>query len=140
MNGLRGGSPQLGPAGQGGIMGGGIGGSSPMGGGGGIAGVASKSPFEGIKVYNDQKKYKKWEFLYDPNKDFSRQRAMGAAGLPTGPGMGGGVPGMNTQQMGANPFNSGMQPGGSPFNSGMQPGGNSPSPQPTPQPTPQPQQ
>jgi hypothetical protein len=62
---------------------------------------------------------------------------MAAAGLSTGPGMGGGVPGMNTQQMGANPFNSGMQPGSSPFNSGMQPGGNSPSPQSAPQPAPQ---
>ena len=119
MNGLMSGSPQLGAAGQSGI-----GGSGPMG--GGIAGVASKSLFASIKVYNDQKRYKKWEFVYDPTKDLSKVRAMAAAGLSTGPGMGGGVPGMNTQQMGANPFNSGMQPGG-----------NSPSPQSAPQPAPQ---
>lgn len=131
MNGLRSGSPQLAQAGQGGI-----GGTSQIG-GGGIAGVASKSLYGSIKVYNDQKKYKKWEFLYDPNKDFSKQIAAAAAGLPTGPTMGSGVPGMNSQQMGTSPFSSGMQSGAGPF-SGMQPGGNSPSPQATPQPSPQP--
>jgi hypothetical protein len=131
MNGLRSGSPQLAPGGQGGI-----GGASPIG-GGGIAGVASKSLYGSIKVYNDQKKYRKWEFLYDPNKDFSKQIAAAAAGLPTGPTMGSGVPGMNSQQMGTSPFSSGMQSGAGPF-SGTQPGGNISSPQATPQPNPQP--
>jgi type II secretory pathway pseudopilin PulG len=37
--------------------------------GAGIAGVASKSGGEGIKVYNDHTKYKEWEFIYDPRKD-----------------------------------------------------------------------
>jgi hypothetical protein len=37
--------------------------------GGGIAGIASKSEEEGIKVYNDRSKYKEWEFIYDPRKD-----------------------------------------------------------------------
>jgi hypothetical protein len=37
--------------------------------GGGIAGVASKSEDEGIKVYNERTKYNEWEFIYDPRKD-----------------------------------------------------------------------
>jgi hypothetical protein len=35
------------------------------GGGIGIAGVASKAEFEGIKRYRDQSAYNKWEFTYD---------------------------------------------------------------------------
>ena len=37
------------------------------GGGVGIAGVASKSPLEGIKRYKDHSKYKEWEFVFDMN-------------------------------------------------------------------------
>ncbi|HEY3741157.1 MAG TPA: hypothetical protein VGL53_15000 [Bryobacteraceae bacterium] len=37
-------------------------------GGGGIAGVASVQSGIGIKVYNDRKKYKEWEFVYDYTK------------------------------------------------------------------------
>ena len=37
--------------------------------GGGIAGFASKFEGEGIKVYNDQDEYQKWEFVYDMSKD-----------------------------------------------------------------------
>jgi hypothetical protein len=40
--------------------------------GGGIAGVASKYEQDGIKVYNDQKSYNKWEFVYDITKDPAR--------------------------------------------------------------------
>lgn len=46
--------------------------------GGGIAGVASTiKTGSGIKIYNDQDEYKKWEFVYDASKD-----TQGAAGLP----------------------------------------------------------
>ena len=40
--------------------------------GGGIAGVASKREQQGIKVYNEKKKYNEWEFVYDISKDKSR--------------------------------------------------------------------
>ena len=40
--------------------------------GGGIAGVASKLEQDGIKIYNDQKSYNKWEFVYDITKDPAR--------------------------------------------------------------------
>ena len=40
--------------------------NQPLSGGGtGIAGVASKAEFEGIKRYRDQSAYNKWEFTYD---------------------------------------------------------------------------
>jgi hypothetical protein len=38
---------------------------SIAGGGIGIAGVASTSPYEGIKRYKDHSKYKEWEFVFD---------------------------------------------------------------------------
>ena len=38
------------------------------GGGIGIAGVASKSEYRGIKIYNDHRKYKEWEFVFDMSK------------------------------------------------------------------------
>ncbi len=46
--------------------------------GAGIAGVASKSDGEGIKVYNDRTKYKEWEFIYDPRKDMPIGQAVSA--------------------------------------------------------------
>jgi hypothetical protein len=56
--------------------------------GGGLAGVASKSEWEGIMVYNTQTLYKKWEFVFDPTK------------VPRLPGSSG-VPGTPVNQMGA---------------------------------------
>lgn len=50
--------------------------------GGGIAGVASKREQEGIKIYNEKKKYNEWEFVYDITKDKSRSGAMVAAPAP----------------------------------------------------------
>ena len=49
--------------------------------GGGIAGVASKLEEDGIKVYNDQSSYNKWEFVYDITKDPART---GATAIPAG--------------------------------------------------------
>ena len=49
--------------------------------GGGIAGVASNSDAEGIKVYNEKTNYKEWEFLYDYTKD--RGPAGGQMGMGT---------------------------------------------------------
>jgi type II secretory pathway pseudopilin PulG len=37
--------------------------------GGGIAGVASKYKGPSIKIYDEQQRYEKWEFIYDPKKD-----------------------------------------------------------------------
>jgi len=45
--------------------------------GGGIAGVASNAEGKGIKLVNEQSKYKLWEFYYDLRKD----QNSGAAGL-----------------------------------------------------------
>jgi hypothetical protein len=72
-----------GPGGlSGGSMGGMQQGGSPMGGGGGtlgstssqgpvlgggaILGVSSASEREGLKIFNEKKKYKEWFFIYDP--------------------------------------------------------------------------
>ena len=82
---------------------------------GGIAGFASKHDSASIKLYNEQKNYKKWEFIYDPRKDKRLQGALQRAGA---------------QQ----PQNNIGNPMGNPI------GGNSPSPfgQPSPQPGGQP--
>jgi type II secretory pathway pseudopilin PulG len=50
--------------------------------GGGIAGVASKYEGEGIKIINERKKYKEWEFVYDFKND------RGVQGQTTGQGQG----------------------------------------------------
>jgi hypothetical protein len=64
--------------------------------GAGLAGVASKREQEGIKTYNDQTKYNKWEFVYDVTKDPSKvgqarpagaAAATGGQGLLNGPGL-----------------------------------------------------
>ncbi len=49
--------------------------------GGGIGGIASKVEQEGIKRYNDKKKYNEWEFVYDITKDPTRTRRRGSAGV-----------------------------------------------------------
>lgn len=53
--------------------------------GAGIAGVASTREQEGIKTYNERKKYNEWEFVYDVTKDPTKVPQMpagmtGAAG------------------------------------------------------------
>jgi hypothetical protein len=45
--------------------------------GGGLAGVASTYKGKGVKRYNDQEQYDKWEFYYDQSKDITT--AVGAA-------------------------------------------------------------
>jgi len=70
--------------------------------GGGIGGFASKLEQEGIKTYNDQTSYDKWEFVYDMSKD--RTRGGGAA-----------VPQQN------NPQQPGQQPGQQPQQPAPQP-------------------
>ena len=45
--------------------------------GGGIAGIASTRTQEGIKVYNDKKKYNEWEFVYDVTKDPTKNGGAG---------------------------------------------------------------
>ncbi len=57
-------------------------------GGGGIAGVASKSEQQGIKVYNDRTKYNEWEFVYDPRKDKTNPMSAYGQGFPGGGGTG----------------------------------------------------
>jgi hypothetical protein len=52
--------------------------------GGGIAGVASQSEGEGVKVYNDHSLYAEWEFVFDPTKvkQIPNPNAQGAGGTP----------------------------------------------------------
>uniref|UniRef100_Q02D00 Type II secretion system protein n=1 Tax=Solibacter usitatus (strain Ellin6076) TaxID=234267 RepID=Q02D00_SOLUE len=52
--------------------------------GGGIAGVASQSEGEGVKVYNDHSLYAEWEFIFDPQKQkqIPNPNAQGAGGTP----------------------------------------------------------
>jgi hypothetical protein len=57
--------------------------------GAGIAGVASKREQEGIKTYNDQKKYNRWEFIYDVTKDPTKVAQTGAPGAPGATGAAG---------------------------------------------------
>jgi type II secretory pathway pseudopilin PulG len=84
--------------------------------GGGLAGVASTSDGEGVKVYNDRTLYAEWEFIFDLQKvkQIPNPNAQGAVGTPAGQ-MG------NTQGMGqigqpitpSNGFGPGMGgPGG----------------------------
>ena len=47
--------------------------------GGGIAGVATTFKGAGIKIYNDQDHYEKWEFVYDMSKD---KNITGGATIP----------------------------------------------------------
>jgi hypothetical protein len=83
--------------------------------GGGLAGVASTSEGEGVKVYNDRSLYAEWEFIFDyqkqkqipnpnaqgaigtPASQMGNNSNMGPAGTPIGPGM-------NPQQPGFNPL------------------------------------
>jgi type II secretory pathway pseudopilin PulG len=64
--------------------------------GGGIAGFASKFEGEGIKVYNEQTEYQKWEFVYDMSKDTMVTGGQQAVPQPPGPnstnGFGGSTP------------------------------------------------
>jgi hypothetical protein len=54
--------------------------------GGGIAGVASTSEGEGVKVYNDRTLYQEWEFIYDQQKrkQIPNPNVSGAGGTPAG--------------------------------------------------------
>jgi hypothetical protein len=64
------------------LTGGSAGISSNPGIGAGIAGVASKSEGEGIKIYHDHTKYKEWEFIYDPRKDLTMAGASAVSAFP----------------------------------------------------------
>ncbi len=96
--------------------------------GGGIAGVASKREEEGIKVYNDQTSYHKWEFVYDITKDPAR--AVPAAGQMNANGQNPNAQNPNGQNPGAAAAFSGA-PGSTPTTTTMPP---PPPPGPTPQP------
>jgi type II secretory pathway pseudopilin PulG len=54
--------------------------------GGGIAGVASKYKGPSIKVYDEQQRYEKWEFIYDPKKDTALNKGLPAQQAVTNPG------------------------------------------------------
>ncbi len=54
----------------------------PVFGGGAIVGVASSSEREGLKEFNNKKKYKEWYFVYDPTSEAANPTG---AGLITGP-------------------------------------------------------
>lgn len=63
-------------------QGGAFGSGTPATLGGGLAGVASKSAYEGIMVYNTQTLYKKWEFVFDPTKVAPIGGVNGTPGTP----------------------------------------------------------
>jgi len=66
---------------------------------GGLAGVASKKDMDGIMVYNEQTNYKKWEFVYDLQKELAAKGMMGGGqGNPLGANQSG--TGQNPQQRG----------------------------------------
>ena len=93
--------------------------------GGGIAGVASTSEGEGVKVYNDRTMYAEWEFIFDPQKvkqipnpnvqgvagtpasQMGNMQGTGPAGTPVQPNPFGQPPGM----LGTQPGQLGSQPG-----------------------------
>jgi hypothetical protein len=54
--------------------------------GGGIAGVASKFKGPSIKVFDDQQRYEKWEFIYDPKKDTALSKNLPTPQAVTNPG------------------------------------------------------
>jgi hypothetical protein len=84
--------------------------------GGGIAGVASKTEDEGIKVYNERTKYNEWEFIYDVRQEqaASMAAAAGAAMAGGAASQAGGNP-MNTQSGQSTFGSSTAQPQPSPF-------------------------
>ncbi len=87
--------------------------------GAGIAGVASTAETPAIMVYNDQKNYNEWEFIFDVTKQ--KQQANPNGGVPGTPAQAIGSPaGPATQTA------PGGLPGGLSF--GSQPGGTSSSP------------
>ena len=123
---------------------GGMQGMPGMGGtqiGGGIAGVASESDGPSIIVYNERKKYKEWEFIYDQSKDRGLAgvtRGGGAPGTPAGqlgnmPGaMPGQQPGPGGNTAGSAFGNSFGSAGGSAFGQSSPGSAQSPTPQPAP--------
>ncbi len=87
--------------------------------GGGIAGVASTvKTGEGIKIYQDQEEYKKWEFVYDAAKEAQNAGGIPQQGRPPGTPIG--------QSPAGQPFGpAGSFPGGS-FPGSNLPGANLP--------------
>lgn len=99
--------------------------------GGGIAGVASKLEEDGIKVYNDQTSYNKWEFVYDITKDPART---GATAIPANNAP---PPGTPMPQNGAATFGPATSPGFGAVAGGMTTPGQPPPPPPPPPAPPQ---
>jgi uncharacterized membrane protein YgcG len=77
--------------------------------GGGIAGVASKSEGEGVKVYNDHSNYGEWEFIFDPQK---------VKQIPNPNAQGAGANGTPANQMGT-PAGQGPGQNGRPLSPGV---------------------
>jgi hypothetical protein len=71
--------------------------------GGGIAGVASKFKGPSIKVYDEQKRYEKWEFIYDPKKDSALNKNLPQQQAVTNPGNSVGQPSTFNNNIGAAP-------------------------------------
>jgi hypothetical protein len=90
--------------------------------GAGLAGVASKREQEGIKTYNQRKKYNEWEFVYDISKDPSKNPNANMAGAAGGSGGQGksGSSGGNTPA--SSPFGQSSTTGTTPSTTGTTPG------------------
>jgi hypothetical protein len=52
----------------------------------GIIGVATKYKGPAIKIYNEQKRYEKWEFIWDPQKDPAITKNLPQVQQTNGPG------------------------------------------------------
>jgi len=89
--------------------------------GAGLAGVASKREQEGIKTYNQRKKYNEWEFVYDISKDPSKNPNANMAGAAGGSGGQGksGSSGGNTPA--SSPFGQSSTTGTTPSTTGTTP-------------------
>ncbi len=74
----------------------GVGGSQGTQFGGGLAGVASNAKRTGIKIYNEQDEYNKWEFVYDFSKDKSVNPLAGVQGPQQATTQGLNGPGLNS--------------------------------------------
>lgn len=100
--------------------------------GGGIAGVASKLEESGIKIYNEQKSYNKWEFVYDITKDPARTGATAIPAQQNANGQNANGQNPNNQSTGVSTSNAGA-PGGAGGFGGLT-GTTTTTPPPTPQP------
>lgn len=92
-------------------------------GGGGVAGVASKSKEESIKIINEKNHYNEWEFTYDPRFEAQTGLQGPPGGGTTGGGIGGGIGNGTGGSIGGGTGTAGGNGGGTGGNTGGAGGG-----------------